>query len=69
MLCKDFRVVDVAEPRSSQSPTMDWKRVGILLGKGPRAEAVREKLSLLQRESRLETLGKTVKFLIEQWQR
>ena len=34
----------------------------ILLGKGPAAEAVREKLKSLQMERKLDTLGETIEF-------
>ena len=69
MLHKDFHMMDVIEFRSSLPPTMDGHRVRILLGKGPRAETICEKLSMLQREHRLETLDETVEFLIQQWER
>ena len=41
----------------------------VVLGKGPRAEAVREKLRVLQGEGRFDTLGETIEFFIEQWER
>ena len=34
----------------------------VVLGKGPRAEAVREKLRVLQGEGRFDTLGETIEF-------
>ena len=48
---------------------MAGDRVRILLGKGPAAETVREKLVSLKRERKLDTLGETVEFLIQRWTR
>ena len=48
---------------------VEGHRVRIPLGKGPRAEAFREKLIVLQRERRLDSLGEVVEFLMEQWER
>lgn len=57
-------------PSPLQPPSAaDWQRVRILIGKGPRAEQIREQLNCIQQERKLETLGDTIDFLIQQWRR